>query len=173
MSVYKVKRSSLAPGFEPALAKAMAFLAKREYAAEQIRNKLKDLEAADDDIEQVISYLQAKGYQDDRRFGEIHIRSRLNFNPRGRFMVKQELKNFGLDGQLIEQLIEEQYPPLLEQQVLAKFLAKDMAKLKALPQESFDDKKAYQKQFYKIARKAAAKGFNQDGIFSILGSDEE
>ncbi len=172
MSAYKIKRSSLAPGFEPALAKAMAFLAKREYAAEQIRQKLKDLEAADDDIEQVIAYLQERGYQDDRRFGEIHIRSRLNFNPRGRFMVKQELKNFGLEAQLIEQLIEEQYPEPLEQQILAKFLAADMAKLKALPQDSFEDKKAYQKQYYKAARKAAAKGFKQDNIFAILGSEE-
>lgn len=81
---------------------AMKMLAKREYSAFELRQKLTHKDYPEADIAQTISLLIAKDYQNDVRFAQAFIRMRFN-QGKGSSLISQQLKqkrveNFDLSG---------------------------------------------------------------------------
>lgn len=82
-------------------------LARQEYSREQLRRKLASRCEDSDLIDTVLDDLAERGYQSDRRFAEIQIRSRLS-QGQGARKISFELARKGVASATIDQLLAEQ-----------------------------------------------------------------
>lgn len=80
--------------------KAMDFLARREYGQAELRKKLARAGFSADAAGEALDRLRAEGLQDDARFIESFIRSRIN-QGKGPVRIRSELAQRGLDAGLI------------------------------------------------------------------------
>ena len=78
-----------------ALKFAMKLLDIRKRSVFEIRKRLKQKEFEEEIINEVIKELFEYGYLNDEEFAEAYINDRINFNPRGSFLVKKELREKG------------------------------------------------------------------------------
>lgn len=83
----------------------MNLLARREYSAEELRQKLSQKSADHNLIEQVIEGLMKDGLQSDERFTEAFTKMRLN-QGKGSIKVRFELKQKGISSQLIDTYVD-------------------------------------------------------------------
>ena len=86
--------------------KAMDYLARREYGREELRKKLLQAGYAENAADEAVGRLASDGLQDDARFIENFIRSRVN-QGKGPVRIRSELGQRGLDDGLIEQGLDE------------------------------------------------------------------
>ncbi|MBA4502775.1 regulatory protein RecX [Marinobacterium marinum] len=86
---------------------AIALLARREYSRAELERKLGGRVADPRMLEQALDQLQDDGYQSDRRFTEVFVRSRLG-SGYGQMRIRQELQRKGIDRDSIERVLEEQ-----------------------------------------------------------------
>lgn len=83
--------------------KAYRLLARREYSAFELRQKLKNL-AASDIVDQVLDEFVGQDMQSDTRFAEMLCRSRFNAG-KGPVLLKHELDEHKIDPDLIENMM--------------------------------------------------------------------
>jgi regulatory protein len=86
--------------------KAMDYLARREYGREELRKKLLQAGYTDNATDEAVGQLTSDGLQDDARFIESFIRSRVS-QGKGPVRIRSELGQRGLDSGLIEQGLDE------------------------------------------------------------------
>ena len=169
----------------------LRYLGRREYTTVELRQRLKERGATDADIAAALSYAKERGYQDDARAGESHIRQRLHYAPRGRALVRQELMERGLPAGLCSTLLDEHYPPEEEQKLLRRLLAKEVclekspSKQTQLEQAQLEQAQQGQAQLgaelsahgdaqkaqrlrRKMARRLLAKGFCRSAVIEAL-----
>jgi regulatory protein len=86
--------------------KAMDYLARREHGRDELLDKLTkygfDTNIADDAITQLV----ADGLQNDQRFVEAFVRSRIN-QGKGPAIIRADLRQRGLDESLVEDGLSE------------------------------------------------------------------
>ena len=77
----------------------MNALGRREHSANELRTKLQQRfkSAGPEEINAVIERLQTQGLQDDGRFAEMFIRSRVN-RGKGPDLIRRELDQHGLSA---------------------------------------------------------------------------
>ncbi|AFC85220.1 regulatory protein RecX [Frateuria aurantia] len=86
--------------------KALGLLARREHSLFELRRKLGQGGYAADEIRQALERLDASPYQDDQRFGEALLRSRVQ-QGYGPMRIRVELRSHGLSDRIIAELLEE------------------------------------------------------------------
>jgi regulatory protein len=91
--------------FSKYLDKAFHFLSYRPRSEKEIRNKLLIKKAPQDIIERVITSLKENNFLDDRKYARWFVENRLRFNPKGQRIIKMELKQKGVDSEIIEEAI--------------------------------------------------------------------
>jgi len=84
---------------------AIGLLARREYSRAELWRKLSPRVEEAALLEQALDRLQEAGYQSDERFAEIFTRSRLS-SGYGVQRVRQELRQKGIDAELVVQALE-------------------------------------------------------------------
>jgi len=181
MSWTRAPKQDLAKEPEGVRAAVLRYLSRREYTAAELRQRLKDRGAVSADIEAALNYVQERGYQNDARAGESHIRQRLQYAPRGRALVSQELKERGLSFELNAALLDEYYPVKTELELLQRLLAKEarleqerleQASPEPAPLEEgppqFADAQKTRRLRQKMARRLLAKGFSQSLVMEAL-----
>jgi len=89
--------------------RALRFLSYRDRSEKEIRTKLKDVGYDDKIVEWVISELKRLRFIDDRRFALNYAQSQMLIRPKGEYVLKRELKQKGIDEELIDQTIEAIY----------------------------------------------------------------
>ena len=106
--------------------KALTLLARREHSARQLKSKLarKGLDAAES--ASALADLQAKDFQNDARFGEMLVRSRIaqGYGPR---WIIAELKTHGIAEAKARALIDAadpDWPALIRELVRRRYGAK-------------------------------------------------
>ena len=111
--------------------KALGLLARREHSARELKSKLarKGLDA--DESAAALAQLQSKDYQNDSRFGEMLVRSRIaqGYGPR---WILAELKTHGIAEASARSLIdaaEPDWPALIRQLIHRRYGAKPAANL--------------------------------------------
>lgn len=87
--------------------KAMDYLARREYARQELARKLGDAGFSPDAVEQAVSRLTDDGLQDDARFAEAFVRSRVN-QGKGPVRIRADLAQRGVAASVIDAAMEEQ-----------------------------------------------------------------
>ncbi len=76
---------------------SLRLLAHRARSEQEVRRRLAARSIPDRVVEDTISWLDERGYLDDRAFAESFVRDRLRFRPRGRRALIQELRRRGVD----------------------------------------------------------------------------
>jgi regulatory protein len=102
---------------------AMNLLARREYSAEELRQKLLQKSSDQDLVKQVIQKLIDDGLQSDERFTQAFTRMRLN-QGKGSLKVRLELKQKGIAAQLINAYVKadnDQWQQALETLIQRRF----------------------------------------------------
>ena len=82
---------------------AITLLSRREYSARELQLKLAASHPADT-VEAVIASLQQQGLQSDERVAQVWVRHR-HAQGYGPLRVQAELRQKGIDGELIQQCL--------------------------------------------------------------------
>ena len=91
----------------PARKKAMDLLLRMDRTEKNLRDKLREKEFSDEEIEDAVQYVKGFHYLDDERFAETYIR--FHENEKSRLRLRQDLIRKGVDRELCEQKLRELY----------------------------------------------------------------
>lgn len=106
LSDEKIGRLQAQDAFETAYQQALRLLKDRPRSSNDIRRRLEKKAVSPLMIEQVLERLQHNGLVDDPRFAQDWIENRNEFRPRSRRVLALELRQRGLDDQVIEQALQ-------------------------------------------------------------------
>lgn len=84
---------------------AINLLSRREYSLYELSQKLEPRSQNSGQVPHLLEYLVQSGYQSDQRFAESFLRSRIS-RALGPMRIKRELKDKGIDSDLIDQVFE-------------------------------------------------------------------
>lgn len=160
--------------YEGLMQKALTLLSKRKYTVLGMRKKLiafydKRVEKGDlpplskesliVEIRRVLDRLKELNYLNDTQYAKDFISDRIEFRPRGKFLIKRELNQKGIHPELAERVADEEYPD--EAEVALRALTKKMKRL---------EKEPLTKQKEKAMRFLASRGFKIDTIYKAINS---
>ena len=91
---------------EVAMQRAIKFLSYRPRSSAEVRENLAKHEIPSHTIDSVLDRLHQNGMVDDRAFARAWIENREEFRPRGARALRMELRQKGLDEDLISEVLE-------------------------------------------------------------------
>ncbi len=137
---------------------ALRLLTYRPRSRMEIKNRLK--KNYDEKVaEEVIRKLQELNFLDDSQFARSWVESRLLNRPRGQRLLEQELRQKGIDKEIIEEIIQDTFDKYNEEE-----LALASAK-KRLKSYSRLDKLTGKRRLYGYLGR---RGFSPDTISQVL-----
>ena len=139
---------------------AIKLLSIRKRSFFEMIDRLKRKEFEDDVIDEVIKELFEYKYLNDEEFAEAYINDRINFNPRGSFLVKKELREKGIAENIVDQKIKELFPEKKEMELAREAAKKKMGTLN----KDLERNKVYQK----VGSYLQAKGYASYIIREVL-----
>lgn len=101
-------RSASRPARTPTQ-QAIALLSRREHSRQELQQKLRQRGVATEDAAHAVQRVHDAGWQDDSRFAEFLIRSRIS-GGYGPLHIRAELATHGLDPSSIEAALHSQQP---------------------------------------------------------------
>ncbi len=104
--------------------KGVEYLARREHSASELILKLRKKDYDNDTARAAVELLKERGYVDDRRFAQMWVASRLKKHPEGRSSLAAGLARKGVAREIASEVLEQQVPDELENDALARSLAK-------------------------------------------------
>ena len=146
--------------FEKYLNKALHFLSFRPRSEKEIRDKLLSNKAPEEIVERVITSLKEHKFLNDEDFARWFIEQRLRFRPKSLNFIKLELKQKGIDSEIIDEAISS----LNKDEDSA--LQNDLESAKKLVEKKFDKYKHLSKQetYQKLGAYLARRGFDWNTI---------
>lgn len=168
------------------LTKALSLLSKRRYTVLKLKKKLIStlekklktdpafesnyggvgLEAFESDLQQVLSRLKDLKYLDDTAYTKDFIESRTSSSrPRGKFLLKRELKNKGIHPELAERIVEGS--EINEEDIAFESLLKKANRQRQLSSRASSPVEP-RKQKEKALRFLASRGFKIDAIYKAV-----
>ncbi len=87
--------------------KALSILKFMDRTEQELRDKLSNAGYTNDIIDRTIVYVSEYGYLDNERYASSYIRARMN--SKSRLAIQMELLQKGLEKDLIEQAMKEEY----------------------------------------------------------------
>ncbi len=91
---------------EKAYERALNFLSYRARSEHEIRVKLREKEVPDAIINHVLDRLRERNYVNDLEFAQMWVRNREEFRPRSRRVLQMELRQKGVDRDIITTVLE-------------------------------------------------------------------
>ena len=140
---------------------ALRFLSHRQRTEKEIRDKLREKEFGDEEIQKTLDQLRDLGYLNDAEFARVYIRHHLAIRPKGKVVLKQNLLLLGVAKEIIDAALEEVFSQTSQQEAALnaaqKFIKKTL--------KSRDDpRKAKQK----LAALLTRRGFSWDVVSPTL-----
>jgi regulatory protein len=93
--------------FHKAYAKALRFLSYRPRSGAEVRRYLQGKKVTPAIEAEVVERLTAAGLLDDQAFANYWVENRENFNPRGRYALRYELRQKGVSEETIASALED------------------------------------------------------------------
>ena len=103
--------------------KGIELLARREHSARELKSKLARRGIEKDEVDSVLSQLQSKDFQNDVRFGEMLVRTRIESGYGPRWIIA-ELKTHGISEAKARELIdaaEPDWPSIVRNQLRRRY----------------------------------------------------
>ena len=164
----EIAKRSLEDEKQRCWATALRLLAVRSQSRAELKKKLMAKAFGKVAVEMALSRAQGAGYIDDEAFARQWIESRMRSKPKGRYLLKQELKGKGVDEPIIEKLLSEE---LFDETQMARLLIEK----RAWKWKKLDDFRFKQKACAYLA----GKGFTYDiaseaveAFLSLVETDE-
>lgn len=148
---------------EQVYAAALHYLARREYAESELRQRLLRRGAKPADVDAALARLKQAGYLDDARFAYARVRQRRDISRRGRGMVRAELTGFGIADELIENALVEEYDQSREEETVRALVQREAALIAAL-----DDADKRRKRLQSLERRLLTRGFRPATVFAAI-----
>ncbi len=142
---------------------AMNFLSYRPRSCKEVDQALRKHGVSPTVREEVLHRLQDLGLLNDVAFAEswIHFRT-APANPKGRQGVRQELREKGLDEDVIEEAMAQYYPSQLEEDLVEVLLAGSKEKI---CRQTGDQR---EKALHQAANRLQYRGFGSSVIYNAL-----
>ena len=109
---------------------AYSFLAYKPRSKKKLVKKLKQKKVSDNIIDDIIELLEKQKYLDDKTYAKSYLEDKLNSKPIGRRLAKLKLFEKGIDKELIETTIDENYTEDKEFELASKLMEKFEKKVK-------------------------------------------
>lgn len=106
LSEEKVAALQAEDSYEKAYQQALKFLNFRQRSRAEVERNLTDHQVPADLIAQVVDRLQENNLLDDSRFAHLWVENRNEFRPRGKSLLRMELRQHGLQDDEIETAIQ-------------------------------------------------------------------
>lgn len=151
------------PAPEPFSA-ALRILARRPYAAAEIRRALAKKFTNETEIDIALARLRELGYLDDRKFARQYASYLASHRGFGRERIRIELKSRLVDYRAIDEALDQAFEEVSERTRLERALEKKLRTLR-LP--------LTRRKFYAVAQSLARLGFRSDDIMSVMRSRPE
>jgi len=121
---------------EVAYQKALRYLHYRPRSEAEIRKHLIDNGISDIQTELVVKRLKEIGLLNDIQFASSWVENRIEFHPRGHYALAYELRNHGIENQIIEKVLEN-----IDEDALAyKAASKYARRFRTLDRKNFQKK---------------------------------
>ncbi|HET7695020.1 MAG TPA: regulatory protein RecX [Vicinamibacterales bacterium] len=105
---------------------ALHLLGRRELSVHQLRERLRERDHSQDDIERAIGLLIENRALDDRRVAAAYVRSALAVKGRGRLRIQRELQAMGIDKEVAAEALAEGFGSVDERTLIARALKKKL-----------------------------------------------
>ena len=116
----------MAEGNRTAYVDALHLLGRRELSVRQLRERLRDREHAEADIDRAIALLLENRALDDRRVADAYVRTALKVKGRGRLRIQRELQEMGIEKDVAGEALAEACGDLDERTLIAQALKKKL-----------------------------------------------
>ena len=137
----------------------MRLLNYRERSIKELADKLDGKHYSPAIITAVIKRLEELELLNDEKFARLWIRSRVRFKPRSAWLISRELREKGIEEEVIQQVIEEEFTPEQEMEAAMSLAEKQVRRYRGEEPE-----KARRKLFAYLSRR----GFSPDMIWKCL-----
>lgn len=107
MTQQKIEKIILEYELSKILDKVYRFLSFRPRSKKEIEQYLKRKNLGEEEKKIVLKKLEKSGFVNDTEFAKFFVESRLKFRPKGRYLLKAELIQKGIDKNLIEKVLGE------------------------------------------------------------------
>ncbi len=87
---------------EQAHERALNLLSYRPRSKAEIRRRLQQKDLAEEAIDEALRRLERAGLVDDQEFASYWVRNRIQFNPKGTYALRQELRQKGVSDAIID-----------------------------------------------------------------------
>lgn len=143
---------------------ALRILSKKRYTIAEMQKKLtlyanRREKVNEEDVNAVLNRLLELNYLDDEKFAKDYVSQRIRLKPRGKSLLKRELKFKGIPNDLLDEIFKE--IDFNEEQFIFEALSKRSHKW---------DKFPLQKQKLKAYQFLYSRGFNREAIYKALGA---
>jgi regulatory protein len=137
---------------------ACALLARRRYSISEFRRKLdKKFPDQQENTNQITELFLERKYLDDDEYVTLYIREQLRRKPQGLRLIKQKLRQKGINEATLSSIFKEQ---LIDEDVQIEQAV--IKKLKTMQSNTSQEKKQ------KLFRFLASRGFNQESIMKAI-----
>jgi regulatory protein len=142
--------------FNIALTRALRYLNLRARSKKELRDYLFKKKFETQIIDRVIEKLIELKFLDDKNYGESFMRGRQVYKGKSKYFIKHELKQKGIDGNIIEEISESAQDDLKT--------ARDFIERKRRVYSKLDDNEFKEK----MMRLLSSRGFSFDIIIKAL-----
>lgn len=156
----KLKALQATEELQGAKSVALRFLARRQRTEKEIRDKLREREFADEEIQKTIENLRELGFLNDEEFARSYIRHQLTLRPKGKLVLKQKLLMLGIQRELVDAAVNEAFQETDQTDVALQAAQKFIKK-------STKGKDDPRKSRQKLAAFLTRRGFTWDIVSSV------
>ena len=153
--------------YEQYLNNTLYYLSFRGRSEKEIRDYLQKKNASAEIIEKIISKLKQQKFLNDEQFAKDWAHSRTTYRLKSKRIIKMELRNKGIDPEIIEKTINQKGDEeISDSQQIKKLLEKRFYRYKGLPRD-----KLYQKMGGFLARRGFDWSIIKKSIDDVLKSE--
>ncbi|MCI0473131.1 MAG: RecX family transcriptional regulator [Ignavibacteria bacterium] len=142
---------------------AFRYLNYKPRSEKEVRTKLLQKKISEKTIGEIITLLKDLKFIDDANYAKMYVESKVTLKPEGRRVLKMKLAGKGIEKELSQKTVEENYPEETEIKKAKDLINKYSKRVKA-------KNPADRKQ--KIYRHLLSKGFAYDVISMVLKIEE-
>jgi regulatory protein len=106
LSATEIENLMLAEESERAWTAAVRLLAHRPRSRSEVETRLRRRQFSSGAIERACALLEDQGYLDDQDFARFWVENRNEHRPRGKRLLRQELRAKGIDDALVDQALD-------------------------------------------------------------------
>ncbi len=133
-----------------------AYCAAQERCRKEVREKLREREAEQTDIEQIIILLESENFLNELRYSQSFARDKCRFNKWGKVKIAYELRLRGIGSENIEKGLES-----IDQEFYSELI-------EHLARRKWEEVKRKTKDKQAVYRYLAQKGFENELISQVL-----